>query len=128
MVSLKGTHCPPEVILPCVRWLEETLHRRKRPVWISWRLDETSLKVQGQWRELSRAVEKHGQTMDFLLTAPREKAAALRCLKKAMGRPGVPEQLTLDGSEANASALKSDNDLRQNPQQSNVFCRSHSLR
>src|SRR5713101_2078188 len=62
--------------------LEEAFHRRKRPVWVSWRMDETYIKVKGQWRSLYRAVEKQGQTRDFLLTEHRDKEAALRLLKK----------------------------------------------
>jgi putative transposase len=73
--------------------LEETFHRRKRPVWLSWRMDETYIKVKGQWRYLYRAVDKHGQTIDFLLTEHRDKEAALRFLKKAIRRNGVPERL-----------------------------------
>ena len=42
--------------------LEEAFHRRKRSVWVSWRMDETSIKVKGQWRYLYRAVDKMGQT------------------------------------------------------------------
>ena len=86
--------------------LEEAFHRRKRPVWVSWRLDETYMKVKGQWRSLYRAVEKHGQTMDFLLTVHRDTEAALRCLKKAIRRHGLPEIMTIDGSDANAAAIK----------------------
>ena len=52
--------------------LEEAFHRRKRPVWVSWRMDETYIKVKGQWYYLYRAVDKTGQTIDFLLTAQRE--------------------------------------------------------
>ena len=48
--------------------LEAAFHRRKRPVWRRWRMDETFLKVKGQWRYLYRAVDKQGQTIDFLLT------------------------------------------------------------
>src|SRR6266404_707778 len=44
--------------------LEEAFHRRKRPVWVSWRMDETSIKVRGQWYYLYRAVDKTGQTID----------------------------------------------------------------
>src|SRR5947208_5860678 len=44
--------------------LEEAFHRRKRPVWVSWRMDETSIKVKGQWYYLYRAVDKTGQTID----------------------------------------------------------------
>jgi putative transposase len=36
--------------------LEEAFHRRKRPVWGSWRMDETYIKVKGEWRYLYRAV------------------------------------------------------------------------
>jgi len=58
--------------------LEEAFHRRKRPVWVSWRMDETYIKVKGQWRYLYRAVDKHGQTIDFLLTGSR--TCALRIM------------------------------------------------
>ena len=37
--------------------LEEALHRRKRPVWVSWRMDETYIRVKGQWYYLYRAVD-----------------------------------------------------------------------
>src|SRR5262249_15075872 len=86
--------------------LEAALHRRKRSVWLSWRMDETYIKVKGQWYDLYRAVDKTGQTMDFLLTEHRDEAAALRFLKKAIRRHGVPEKITIDGSEANAAAIR----------------------
>jgi putative transposase len=89
--------------------LEEAFHRRKRPVWVSWRLDETYIRVKGQWYYLYRAVDKEGQTIDFLLTAQRDKDAALRFLKKAIRRHGVPETITIDGSEANAAAIRTYN-------------------
>jgi transposase-like protein len=73
-------------------------------------MDETDVKVKGQWRSLSRAVEKHGQTIDFLLTAQQDEEAALRFLKKAMRRHGVPEKITIDGSAANEAAIKHDNE------------------
>ena len=47
------------------------LRRRKRPVGLSWRMDETYVKVGGQWKYLYRAVDKAGQTIDFLLRAHR---------------------------------------------------------
>jgi hypothetical protein len=86
--------------------LEEAFHHRKRPVWVSWRMDETSIRVKGEWRYLYRAVDKHGQTIDFLLTEHRDQEAALRVLKKAIRRHGVPEKITIDGSAANEAALK----------------------
>jgi putative transposase len=90
--------------------LEEAFHRRKRPVWSSWRMDETYIKVKGAWKYLYRAVDKYGQTIDFLLTEHRDKEAALRFLKKAIRRNGVPETITIDGSDANEAAIKSYNE------------------
>jgi putative transposase len=86
--------------------LEEAFHRRKQPVWVSWRMDETYIRIKGEWRYLYRAVDKHGQTIDFLLTEQRDQEAALRFLKKAIRRHGVPEKITIDGSEANAAAIR----------------------
>jgi len=51
-------------------------------------------------------VDKHGQTIDFLLTEHRDAEAALRFLKKAIRRNGVPETMTIDGSDANEAAIK----------------------
>src|ERR687884_2281186 len=42
--------------------LEEAFHRRKRPVWTSWRMDETYIKVKGEWRYFHRPVDKYGET------------------------------------------------------------------
>jgi putative transposase len=89
--------------------LEVAFHRRKRPVWVSWRMDETYVKVKGQWRSLYRAVDKMGQTIDFLLTEDRDEQAAKRFLTKAIRRHGVPEKITIDGSAANEAAIKSYN-------------------
>jgi len=89
--------------------LEEEFHRRKRPVWISWRLDETYIKVKGEWKYLYRAVDKSGKTIDFLLTEQRDEKAAKRFLIKAIRRHGVPEKITIDGSEANAAAIRTYN-------------------
>src|SRR6266508_1115803 len=86
--------------------LEEAFHRRKRPGWVSWRMDETYIKVKGERRYLYRAVDKQGQTIDFLLTEHRDKEAVLRFLKKAIRRHGVPETITIDGSDANEAAIK----------------------
>ena len=89
--------------------LEGAFHRRKRHVWVSWRMDETSSKVKGQWRYLYRAVDKQGQTIDFLLTKERDEQAAKRFLTKAIRQHGVPEKITIDGSAANEAAIKSYN-------------------
>jgi len=89
--------------------LADTVQRRTRPVGLSWRLDEPSISVQGEWPYLYRAVDKYGATRDFLLTEHRDKDAALRFLQKALRRNGVPAPSTLDGSDAHAAASKSAN-------------------
>jgi transposase-like protein len=86
--------------------LEEAFHRWKRPVRVGWRMDETYIKVKGEWRYLYRAADKMGQTIDFLLTEQRDEQAATRFLTKAIRRHGVPETITIDGSEANAAAIR----------------------
>ena len=72
-------------------------------------MDETYIKVKGEWRYLYRAVDKYGETIDFLLTEHRDKEAALRFLKKAIRRHGAPETSTIDGSDANEAAITSYN-------------------
>ena len=79
---------------------------KKRPVGKSWRMDETYVRVKGQWRYLYRAVDKAGHTVDFLLTAHRDKKAALRFFKKAVGQHGLPDKVTIDKSGANTAALE----------------------
>jgi transposase-like protein len=90
--------------------LEEAFHRRKRPVWVSWCMDETYIKIKGTWYYLYRAVDKQGQTIDFLLTEHRDEQAAKRFLTKAIRRHGVPKKITIDGSAANEAAIKSYNE------------------
>ena len=68
------------------------------------------MKVNGQWKYLYRAVDKAGHTIDFLLTEHRDEQAARRFLAQAIRCHGVPETITIDGSEANAAAIRSDND------------------
>jgi hypothetical protein len=50
----------------------------------SWRVDETYVKVKGRWMYLYRAVDSHGQTIDFLLSAKRDTEAAKRFFRKAL--------------------------------------------
>ena len=47
-------------------------------------MDETYIKVKGVWKYLYRAVDKEGKKIDFLLTAKRDKAAAMRFFEKAI--------------------------------------------
>ena len=80
--------------------------RRKLPVGPSWRVDETYVRVGGQWKYLYRAVDRLGQTVDFLLTARRDEAAARRFLRRAMDMHDVPRAITIDKSGANTAAVR----------------------
>ena len=79
---------------------------QKRPVGTRWRMDETYIKVKGQWKYLYRAVDRDSQTIDFLLTAHRDKKAARRFFKKAIRQHGLPDTVTIDKSGANTAALE----------------------
>ena len=85
--------------------LEKVFRKHKLTVSGSWRMDETYIKVKGVWKYLYRAVDKEGKTVDFLLTARRDKAAALRFFEKAMKASGAPEKVTMDKSGANKAAM-----------------------
>jgi transposase-like protein len=87
--------------------LAKVLRRRKRPVGRSWRMDETYIRVGKQWKYLYRAVDKLGHTVDFLLTAKRDHAAARRFFERAIGLHDVPEKITIDKSGANTEAVHS---------------------
>ena len=95
--------------------LEKAFRRCKRAVGKRWRMDETYVKVRGEWRYLYRAVDKEGNTVDFLLRARRNKAAAQRYFEKSIRQYGVPETVTIDKSGANLAALHAVNAERETP-------------
>ena len=84
---------------------EKAFRRCKRAVGKIWRMDETYVKVRGEWTYLYRAVDKEGNTVDFLLRARRNKAAAQCYFGKSIQQNGVPETVTIDKSGANLAAL-----------------------
>ncbi|RJT29454.1 IS6 family transposase [Rahnella woolbedingensis] len=92
-------------VIRLVPLLDKAFRRHKRSTGRRWRMDETYIKVRGQWRYLYRAVDTSGQTIDFLLTAKRDAAAALRFFRKAIRHHGEPEVVTIDKSGANTAAL-----------------------
>jgi transposase-like protein len=63
--------------------------------------------VNGQWKYLYRAVDRLGHTVDFLLTAKRDHAAARRFLERAIGLHDIPEKITLDKRGAHTAAVQS---------------------
>ena len=75
--------------------------RSKRPAGASWRMDETYIKVAGRWKYLYRAVDNSGDTVDFLLTAKRDKAAAQSYLERAINLHGLPQKITIAAAHRN---------------------------
>jgi transposase-like protein len=87
--------------------LLERFNRRKRPVTGRWHVDETYIKVCGQWRFLHRAIDSSGDTVELWLSERRNLAAAKRFLRKALKRHGRPERIVIDGSQTNYEAILS---------------------
>ena len=93
-----------------VRYTPEFLKRfnsRKRPVIVRWHIDETYIKVRGQWMYLYRAIDSNGDTVEFWFSERRNLAAAKRFLRKALKRHGRPERIVIDGSQTNREAILS---------------------
>jgi transposase-like protein len=96
-----------------LRWVQHYLpefekrwRRYARPVGGSWRMDETYIKVHGQWVYLYRAVDKAGQTVDFYLSRNRDVNAAKSFLRSAMKNTRVPMKITLDAYAASHRAVR----------------------
>ena len=119
-------------VLKYLPLLDQAFRARKRRVGGSWRMDETYVRIRGQWKYLYRAVDKAGATVDFLLTARRDRKAALQFLCKAIGQNGVPAKIAVDKSGANTAAIASYNleqdveiELRQVKYLNNVVEQDH---
>ena len=81
---------------------EKVFRKHKRQVGCGWGMDQTCIKVKGDWKYLYRAVNKAGRAVDFLLTTKRDKAAAQRFFDKAMKGRSVPEK-GHDGEERSSA-------------------------
>jgi len=86
--------------------IDRQFRKRKKSVGKRWRLDETYIKVKGEWRYLYRAVDKEGNTVDFLLTKRRQRISAQRFLIKAIESNVKPELINIDKSGSNTAAIK----------------------
>ena len=113
LLSIRGVKVDHSTIQ---RWIykftpmiEANMHRRKRQVCTSWRMDETYIKVGGKDRYLYRAVDKYGDTIDFLLTKRRMKGSAQKFLNKAIGNNGNTRIINIDKSGANKEGIKTFN-------------------
>src|SRR5829696_4409672 len=89
------------------RWLlayapliEKRLRAFRKPHCGSVRIDETYIKIRGQWRYLYRAIDKHGTPVDFLLTATRDLEAAKRFFRKILEEEPLlsPDRIGTDGA------------------------------
>jgi len=89
------------------RELDERVRRHLKPINDSWRVDETYIKVKGQWMYLYRAVDSEGNTIDFYLSKPRDHRAAKRFFKKALWSFHVskPRVITVDKNPSYPMAI-----------------------
>jgi putative transposase len=105
--------------------LDKHFRQRKKPVAGSWRMDETYIKVRGKWKYLYRAVDKYGDTIDFLLRAKRDKVAAKAFFKKAIRENGKPEKVNIDKSGSNTYALADINSEYEENEESQIEIRQN---
>jgi putative transposase len=80
-------------------------HMRAYTHWM-WHLDEVSVKINGELHYLWRAVDHEGEVLESYVTKTRDKAAALRFIKKAMKRHGQGKTITTDGLRSYRAAMK----------------------
>jgi transposase-like protein len=109
MMNERGIRLAHTTIL---RWVqhytpdfEKRWKRYARPVGGSWRMDETYVKVRGEWVYLYRAVDKAGKTADFFLSRQRDINAAKAFLRTAIKGQRVPAKVTLDAYAASHRAV-----------------------
>ncbi|MFC3724661.1 IS6 family transposase [Neoaquamicrobium sediminum] len=85
--------------------LLKRFNRRKRSVGSKWHMDETYIKVRGQWMYLYRAIDSVGDTVEFWFSEHRDLPAAKRFLRKALQHHGRPDRIVIDGSQTNREAI-----------------------
>ncbi|EGU40614.1 ISSod8, transposase, partial [Vibrio ichthyoenteri ATCC 700023] len=76
--------------------IESKARQIKRQVSSSWRMDETYIKIKGEWWYYYRAVDKFGDVVDFYLSKERDEKAAQAFLRKAIKTNGLPDKVVID--------------------------------
>src|SRR5208337_4866184 len=99
--------------------IEKKIRRHLRPTNDSWRVDETYIQVKGKWKYFYRAVDSNGDTIDFMLSAKRNRKAAKRFFKKALSsnHNQIPRVITVDKNPAyppTIDELKNEKNLFKN--------------
>jgi transposase, IS6 family len=140
MMTERGLTVDPSTI---ARWvlryapvLNERIRSEMRRPNCSWRVDETYIRVAGQWTYLYRAIDSTGNTIDFLLSPYRDVVAATAFLRLALGQSGRirPRVINVDGHPAYPAAvadLKRSGDLGRNcrcrpsPYMNNILEQDH---
>ena len=85
-------------------------------------MDETYIKVKGEWVYLYRAVDKLGKTLDFMLSKRRSKTAATKFFARALEVNGLPRKIVIDKSGANTAGISAVMDRVQSTS-CRVWCR-----
>ena len=121
-------------VMKFVPLIDKQVRKRKKPVSLSWRMDETYIKLNGEWVYLYRAVDSLGNTIEFLLRKHRDKVAAKAFFRKALKNNERPDKIVIDKSGSNISALDGVNknleedeqiEVKQNKYLNNIVEQDH---
>jgi transposase-like protein len=87
--------------------IEKRLRQFRKPHCGSVRIDGTYIKVRGEWRYLYRAIDKHGEAVDFLLSARRDLDVAKRLFRKMLADQPLlaPDRIGTDGASTYPAAI-----------------------
>jgi IS6 family transposase len=116
--------------------LDKRIRPHLKPTNDSWRVDETYIKIKGEWKYLYRAVDSEGKTLDFMLSAKRNGKAAARFFRKVLKaqHTQAPRVITVDKNAAYPVAidelredqtLNAETELRQSKYLNNIVEQDH---
>src|SRR5688572_16828564 len=117
MLRDRGVSVAPSTVM---RWVvryapefEKRWRKYEKTVALSWRCDETYIRVAGEWTYLYRAVDQNGKTVDFFLSKRRDVVAAKAFFRRALKKHGDPLSITLDAYAASHRAVQELKDSRE---------------